>query len=134
MVVNWSKELDELRAQLDVREWEVSTAFKGNMMLDALQRVNVSINWQIAEHFMRLHDCGSGQYDAVGDLIKLNASNCVMGPPVLMEKEIISADDFTQRGGSADATIKDKAAYPEEMARDLRIPIIRLIEGSGEVR
>nr|MCH9675606.1 methylmalonyl-CoA carboxyltransferase [Gammaproteobacteria bacterium] len=44
---------------------------------------------------------------------------------------VVSGDDFTVRGGSADASIKEKAQYPELMAHDLRIPIIRLIEGSG---
>ena len=134
MVVNWSKELDELRRrQLDVREM-------GGV--DRIQRQHDAGRLTARERIDKLADsgtfheigtiAGSGQYDAAGDLIKLNASNCVMGRACVDGKRVvISADDFTQRGGSADATIKDKAAYPEEMARDLRIPIIRLIEGSG---
>ena len=71
---------------------------------------------------------GDAEYDANGDLVKLNASNNVMGRAKVDGRPVvISGDDFTQRGGSADATIKEKAAYPEEMARDLRVPIIRLI-------
>ena len=134
MVVNWNKELDELRRrQLDVREM-------GGF--DRIKRQHDAGRLTARERIDKLADsgtfheigtiAGSGEYDAAGDLIKLNASNCVMGRACVDGKRVvISADDFTQRGGSADATIKDKAAYPEEMARDLRIPIIRLIEGSG---
>jgi len=35
------------------------------------------------------------------------------------------------RGGSADATIKEKPHTAERMAKELRIPIVRIIEGSG---
>lgn len=75
---------------------------------------------------------GMAHYDENGDLVELKASNCVMGRARLDGRPVVvSGDDFTLRGGSADATIKEKAAYPEDMARELRIPIIRLIEGSG---
>ncbi len=40
-------------------------------------------------------------------------------------------DDFTVRGGSADASIREKYQMPERMAAELRLPLIRLIEGSG---
>src|SRR4029077_17677575 len=40
-------------------------------------------------------------------------------------------DDFTVRGGSADATIKGKHNQCEQMANELRLPLIRLVEGSG---
>jgi acetyl-CoA carboxylase carboxyltransferase component len=35
------------------------------------------------------------------------------------------------RGGSADASIKEKVVLAERMAEELRLPIVRLIEGSG---
>ncbi|MCB1744913.1 MAG: methylmalonyl-CoA carboxyltransferase, partial [Gammaproteobacteria bacterium] len=40
-------------------------------------------------------------------------------------------DDFTVRGGSADATIKEKHTQAEQMANELRMPLVRLVEGSG---
>jgi len=43
----------------------------------------------------------------------------------------VGGDDFTVRGGSADATIKGKHNMCERMAHDLRLPLIRLVEGSG---
>ena len=44
---------------------------------------------------------------------------------------VVVGDDFTVRGGSADASISAKPLMAEEMAHDFRLPIIRLIEGSG---
>ena len=44
---------------------------------------------------------------------------------------IVLGDDFTVRGGSADATIPMKPILAERMANELRLPIVRIIEGSG---
>jgi acetyl-CoA carboxylase carboxyltransferase component len=44
---------------------------------------------------------------------------------------VIGGDDFTVRGGSADATIKEKHTTCEAMANELRLPLVRLVEGSG---
>ena len=44
---------------------------------------------------------------------------------------VVVGDDFTVRGGSADASISTKPLMAEEMAHDFRLPIIRVIEGSG---
>ncbi len=44
---------------------------------------------------------------------------------------VVGGDDFTVRGGSADATIKGKHLMCEQMANELRLPLIRLVEGSG---
>ncbi len=43
----------------------------------------------------------------------------------------VTGDDFTVRGGSADATIKEKAIFIERYANQYRVPIVRMIEGSG---
>ena len=44
---------------------------------------------------------------------------------------VVSADDFTVRGGAADAAIWDKLTYAEQMANELRLPIVRMIDGTG---
>jgi acetyl-CoA carboxylase carboxyltransferase component len=44
---------------------------------------------------------------------------------------VVSGDDFTVRGGAADASIHRKMVYAEQLARELRIPMIRLVDGSG---
>jgi acetyl-CoA carboxylase carboxyltransferase component len=35
------------------------------------------------------------------------------------------------RGGAADARVGDKAGYAEKLAREMRLPIIRLVDGTG---
>lgn len=75
---------------------------------------------------------GKGEYDANYDLVKLTPSNCVFGRARINGRPVVvCGDDFTVRGGSADATIKEKPHLAEKMANELRLPIIRLIEGSG---
>lgn len=44
---------------------------------------------------------------------------------------VVSGDDFTVRGGSADVSGKRKQEVAEQMALELRLPMIRLIDGSG---
>ena len=44
---------------------------------------------------------------------------------------VVGGDDFTVRGGAADASIGGKQVYAEKMARELRMPIVRLVDGTG---
>ena len=44
---------------------------------------------------------------------------------------IVLGDDFTVRGGPADATIPMKPILAQRLAHELRLPVIRIIEGSG---
>jgi acetyl-CoA carboxylase carboxyltransferase component len=44
---------------------------------------------------------------------------------------VVGGDDFTVRGGAADAAIFQKQVHAERMAHDLGLPIVRLVDGSG---
>jgi len=75
---------------------------------------------------------GIGEYDAHGELKQLTPANCVFGRAKVDGRTVVVVgDDFTVRGGSADASISAKPLMAEEMAHDFRLPIIRIIEGSG---
>src|SRR4030088_800993 len=75
---------------------------------------------------------GRASYDAEGRLSELVPSNCVMGRAQIDGRPVVVVgDDFTVRGGSADATIREKPLMAEQMAHDLKLPIVRIIEGSG---
>ena len=75
---------------------------------------------------------GIGEYDKNGDLTHVTPANCVFGRAKLDGRTVVVVgDDFTVRGGSADASISAKPLMAEEMAHDFRLPIIRIIEGSG---
>lgn len=75
---------------------------------------------------------GIGEYDSSGELQKLTPANCVFGRGHVDGRTVVVVgDDFTVRGGSADASISAKPLMAEEMAHDFRLPIVRIIEGSG---
>ena len=75
---------------------------------------------------------GIGEYDSSGELQKLTPANCVFGRARVDGRTVVVVgDDFTVRGGSADASISAKPLMAEEMAHDLRLPIVRIVEGSG---
>lgn len=65
-------------------------------------------------------------------LTELRASNFIFGRGKINgRKVVVGADDFTIRGGASDAAIGFKAPYAEKLALNLRLPMIRLIEGTG---
>src|SRR5262249_58532713 len=75
---------------------------------------------------------GGEDYDAANELARLPPSNFVLGRARLDGRPVVvGGDDFTVRGGSADATIKGKHLMCEQMAQEMRLPLIRLVEGSG---
>src|ERR1700738_4059985 len=75
---------------------------------------------------------GVAEYDEKSELKHLTPANCVFGRGKIDGRPVVVVgDDFTVRGGSADASISAKPLMAEEMAHDFRLPIIRVIEGSG---
>src|SRR6202158_172902 len=75
---------------------------------------------------------GTAEYDEHGELTNLTPGDCVVGRGKIDGRPVVVVgDDFTVRGGSADASISAKPLMAEEMAHDFRLPIIRVIEGSG---
>lgn len=75
---------------------------------------------------------GVATYDEHGDLVHLTPSNFVFGlAEVGGRPVVVSGDDFTVRGGSADASLAEKRNASESMALELRLPHLRLIDGMG---
>jgi acetyl-CoA carboxylase carboxyltransferase component len=132
--MSWQRELDELRARERMAR-EMGGA-------DKVQRQHDGGRLTVRERIDRLADkdtfheigaiAGKAEYDDAGELKKLTPSNCVMGRAMIDGRPVVVlGDDFTVRGGSADATIAMKPVLAERMANELRLPIIRVIEGSG---
>ncbi len=75
---------------------------------------------------------GTASYDEAGALADLTPANLVTGQARLGGRRVVvAADDFTVRGGAADAAILDKQVQAERMAHDLRVPMVRLLDGTG---
>ena len=132
--MNWRPELDELnRREAFAREMGGA---------DKVKRQHDSGRLTVRERIEKIVDKGSfhevgalsgiGEYDAEGDLKTVTPANCVFGRGKIDGRPVVVVgDDFTVRGGSADAHIKAKPQMAEEMAATFRMPIIRVIEGSG---
>lgn len=75
---------------------------------------------------------GSGQYDSLGRLVEFTPSNLVMGRARIGGRPVVVVgDDFTVRGGANDGAVGDKLIFAEKMAHDLRLPMVRLVDGTG---
>jgi len=75
---------------------------------------------------------GKAEYDSEGQLIAFRPGNFIAGTGrVNGRKVVVGGDDFTVRGGAADASIVGKQAHAEQIANSLQIPIIRLVDGTG---
>jgi acetyl-CoA carboxylase carboxyltransferase component len=75
---------------------------------------------------------GATRYHDAGQLASFMAANFVLGTGLIDgRKVVVGGDDFTIRGGAADAAIAGKQIYAEQLAGELRLPIIRLVEGTG---
>jgi acetyl-CoA carboxylase carboxyltransferase component len=67
-----------------------------------------------------------------GKLESVLPANSVLGTGRIGGRRVVvCGDDFTVRGGAADAAIHAKQVYGERMARELRLPIVRLVDGTG---
>ena len=75
---------------------------------------------------------GRAQYSEEGELESFTPSNFVCGIAEIDDRAVvISGDDFTVRGGSADASIGAKRVHSEGLALELRLPHVRLVDGMG---
>jgi acetyl-CoA carboxylase carboxyltransferase component len=75
---------------------------------------------------------GRADYDEDGSLTGFQPANFVMGRGRIDGRRVVVAgDDFTVRGGAADASIWAKQVMAEQMANELRLPLVRLVDGTG---
>lgn len=79
---------------------------------------------------------GKGRYNEHGRFVSFSPANSIMGAGQVEGRRIVvSADDFTIRGGSSESTVSDKWIYAERYAHQMRLPIVRLVEtGGGSIR
>jgi acetyl-CoA carboxylase carboxyltransferase component len=132
--VTWHKELDEL-AQRKKLAAQMGGAEK-------VQRHRDGGKLPVRERIERLVDAGSfrevgglagsAQYDEQGRLLDLTPSNLLIGRARVQGRPVVlAADDFTVRGGANDGAVGDKLVESERMAHDLRLPLVRLVDGTG---
>lgn len=132
--MSWQPELDEIR-----RREELARKMGGAANVE---RQHAAGRLTVRERIDRLLDPGSfheagtlaGQtkYDAEGNLVAFTPSNFVVGSGRIDGRPVVvGGDDFTVRGGAADASVGNKMGHGEKLARGLRIPMVRLVDGTG---
>src|SRR3954471_12991458 len=132
--MNWKPELDDLaRREAFAREMGGVDKVKRQRdqgRLTVRERIDGLVDQKTFHELGAIS--GVGEYDENGELKHLTPANCVFGRARIDGRTVVVVgDDFTVRGGSADASISAKPLMAEEMAHDFRLPIIRVIEGSG---
>ena len=132
--VSWESELEELR-----RREELARRMGGE---ERVARQHAAGRLTVRERLERLFDpdsfhetgaiAGKGDYDADGELEDFLPANMLIGQGRIDgRRAVVQGDDFTVRGGAADAAIWQKMVYAERMAHDLRLPLVRLVDGTG---
>lgn len=132
--VGWMPEIEEIR-----RRREFAQTMGGP---EKVKRQLASGRLTVRDRIARLTDPGSfaeigaltgfGDYDGDGRLLSVMPANFVAGTASIGGRRVmIGADDFTVRGGSGDAAIHAKQIYSEQYAADLRLPVVRLLDGAS---
>ena len=134
MTATWQPEIDELHRR------RALAAQMGGEERVARQKAAGKLN--IRERLAALCDessfeevgstSGVGTYDEAGNLVSFVPANFVCGVAEIDGRPcVVSGDDFTVRGGSAEATIPAKRHFAEQMAIELGLPHVRLVDGMG---
>ena len=132
--MSWDKEIDELhhRGTLAEAMGGVDKVARQHEFgkLTTRERVDAIVDPGSFHEVGKL--AGVGQYDTDGNLVSFTPSNYVFGTAEIDGRAVmISGDDFTVRGGSADASIGAKRMQAEGLALELGLPHIRLVDGMG---
>ena len=132
--MSWEPEIEELN-----RRRALADRMGGQ---DKVERQHFFGKLTVRERIARMADAGTfneighltgiGDYDDDGNLIEFTPANLLFGRATVDGRPvIISGDDFTVRGGSSELSIAKKSQMAEQLALELEIPIIRLIDGMG---
>ena len=132
--MSWKKEIDELRKRESLAEEmggkEKLKRQKDNNRLNVRERINLLLDKNSFHEIGKIS--GKAEYDENGELKNFIPSNFVMGRGTINGRNVVvGGDDFTVRGGAADASIAQKQIMAEQFANEYRLPLIRLIEGTG---
>lgn len=133
-MADWNSELEELR-----RREALAESMGGPEKVERQHRAG---KLTIRERLASITDpgtfteigklAGAAEYDEAGEMQAFTPASFVFGTARLDGRPIVvSGDDFTVRGGSAELAFPTKRAHAEGLARELRLPHVRLVDGMG---
>jgi acetyl-CoA carboxylase carboxyltransferase component len=132
--LSWQPEIDEIRMRT-----EFAHGYGG---AEAVERARAAGKGTPRQRIEALLDAGSFRetgtltgkpaFDESGALTGVTPSNAIIGRGRIEGRRVVvSADDFTVRGGSSESAISDKWIYAERQALDQGAPLVRLVETAG---
>ena len=132
--MSWEKDIEELR-----RREALADAMGG---ADRVARQKASGKLTVRERIEALCDAGwfheigkiagKAEYGADNAMANFRPTPFVVGRGAIAGRPVmVQADDFSVRGGAADAGIWQKMVIAEQMANEYRMPLIRLVDGTG---
>ena len=132
--MSWEKDIEELRRREALAEKMGGPDKVGRQhergKLDARERIRRLVDPGSFREIGKI--AGRGSYDEAGELEAFTASNFIFGRADIDGRPaVVSADDFTVRGGAADAALHRKFVQCEKMAHEMGLPLVRMIDGSG---
>lgn len=128
----WQPEVDEIH-----RRAELARGMGGP---DKVARQHDAGRMTVRERIDKLLDPGTfreigvlaGRFVDAPDGERFQPANFVFGRGRLDDRPVVvGGDDFTVRGGASDASIREKQIMSEQLAHEYRLPLIRLVEGTG---
>ena len=132
--MSWKKDIEELKKREKLAEEmggeEKLKRQRDNNRLNVRERINLLFDKDTFHEIGKI--AGKSEYNEKGELVNFTPSNFVMGRGNINgRKVVVGGDDFTVRGGAADAAIAQKQIMAEQFANEYRLPLVRLIEGTG---
>ncbi|MBQ94416.1 MAG: methylmalonyl-CoA carboxyltransferase, partial [Actinobacteria bacterium] len=132
--MSWEKELEELRQREALAERmggeEKVARQHARGKMDARARLAALVDDGSFREIGKI--AGRGSYDEEGNLTGVLPAPFLFGKALINGRPVVAtADDFTIRGGAADAGISRKMVQAEKMAHELKLPLIRMIDGTG---
>jgi len=131
--MTWKPELEELAERQRLAEKmggeEKVSRQHGRGKMDARARIAGIVDEDSFREIGKI--AGRGTYAEDGTFEDFAPSNLIFGRANIEGRPVVaSADDFTVRGGAADAALHRKFTQCEKMAHTLGIPMIRMIDGT----
>ena len=132
--MSWELEVEDLRRREMLAEKmggdEKLARQHGQGKLDARERLRRLVDAGSFREIGKI--AGKSSYDSDLNLTDFAPSNFIFGRANIDGRAVVaSADDFTVRGGAADAALHRKFVQCEKMAHTLGLPLIRMIDGTG---
>ena len=132
--MSWQPELDELRKRErlagEMGGAEKVARHRNQGKLTVRERIDALLDPGSFHEIGAV--AGKARYDDDGEIAAFTPANLVTGRGRIDGRRIaVAGDDFTVRGGANDAGIREKLIHVEMMANQMRLPLVRLVDGTG---